>query len=357
MIADSKTLAQQFQPKEMQVLQPDRQLCTVRFRPDGRSLYAGGYDSRIWRWDLSGKEPKELPSWDNGGGWVQCLEFAPKGDVLFAADSWGALQAWQPQAKAPRRLWTQKEAHDGWIHGMAVSPDGKRLATAGLDGAVRLWSAAEGALLRQLRNRGPEAFAVAFHPQEQVVVSGDLRGTVQQWNVTTGKKQRTFDASVLFKEHRLQDVGGARVLAFDEKGTRLFVAGTKPKNGGNVQGIPTILVFDWKTGQLQRTLELGKTSDVYVTALCWHPAGFLLAGVSGNPGVGKVVFIRPEEDKPFYTNTKTRNCHAICLHPQKKRFVATATNNGSNGNGRPLKNGEYVGNYSPVHLFDFPAAG
>ena len=80
-----------------------------------------------------------------------------------------------------------------------------------------------------------------------------------------------------------------------------------------------------------------------------------MAALSGSPGTGKIVFQRLGDKQPFYSTTKYRNCHSLSLHPSGKRFAITSTNNGSNGNGRRLKNGEYLGNYSPVHVFDFPA--
>jgi hypothetical protein len=35
--------------------------------------------------------------------------------------------------------------------------------------------------------------------------------------------------------------------------------------------------------------------------------------------------------------------------------VVAATNGGSNGNGRPLRNGEYPGNFSPLHVWEMPS--
>jgi WD40 repeat protein len=354
-LADSKSLQSRFKPKESATLKTDRQLCVVRYSPGGTRLFAGGCDSRVHRWDCSGDKPKELPSWDNGGGWVQCLEFSPDGKTLFTADSWGALQAWNPADEKPKPRWTRKDAHDGWIHGLAVSPSGEWLATAAIDGAVRVWSSRDGKRKFAFapKRAETETFAVAFHPDGKSLVSGDVFGAVKQWDLATGKKVREFDATSLFKEHRLQNVGGARVLLFDTNGKRLFVAGTQPKNGGNVQGIPTVLAFDWQTGKLAKTIEMGRSGDVYVCDLAWHPAGFLMAAISGNPGAGKIVLQRPEDETPFFTTTKYRNCHSLTLHPNGKRFAVTSTNNGSNGNGRRLKNGEYVGNHSPVHVFDF----
>ena len=42
------------------------------------------------------------------------------------------------------------------------------------------------------------------------------------------------------------------------------------------------------------------------------------------------------------------------MHPNGRRIAVTATNNGSNGNGRRLKNGAYLGNNSPLHILDMP---
>lgn len=348
-----KPLAKPEQPQPIETLTPDRQLCCVRFSPDCKELVAGGFDSLVRRWNVSGKKAKELPTWDNDGGWVQGLTFSADGKRLFTADTWGMLRAWNPTGEKPKAIWMNKSAHEGWIRGLTIDPAGQRLATAGIYGAVKLWSADDGKLLRAVKGDGVEMFAVAFSPDGKSIVTGDLLGRVRQYDASTGKQLREFDASVLSKEHRLQQVGGARVISFDDKGERLFIAGTKPKNGGNVQGIPTVLVFNWKTGKLEKTLEFGKTSDVYVTSLTWHPAGYLIVTTSGNPGVGQLIFRRLNEKEPFYTTKKLRNCHSLAFDARHNRFAVTSTNNGSNGNGRRLKNGEYVGNHSPVHLFAF----
>ena len=82
-----------------------------------------------------------------------------------------------------------------------------------------------------------------------------------------------------------------------------------------------------------------------------------MAVTSGTPGQGQVVFQRPDDEKPFFTTTKLSNCHSIHLHEPTGRFAVVATNRGSNGNGRRLgKDGEYEGNNSPIHLFQFAEA-
>jgi WD40 repeat protein len=47
--------------------------------------------------------------------------------------------------------------HAGWVNRVAVSPDGSRLASAGSDGTVKLWSQADGRLLATLVQLSPRS--------------------------------------------------------------------------------------------------------------------------------------------------------------------------------------------------------
>lgn len=336
--------------KETKTVKLDRQVTMVRHSPCGKFLMAGGFESVIYRWDAT-KDMATLPELKGHGGWVECIAFGPDKRSLFSADSWGQLRCWDYTAKEPKTLWQIKEAHDGWIRNLAVSPDGKQVATCGSDLKVRLWSAADGKKVHEI-SQPDDLFSVAFHPDGKSFLVGDLKGIVRQYQANSGKLERTLNASVLYKEHRLQDVGGARCLRFNPKGNLLACAGTTPKNGGNVQGVPTVLVFDWATGKVAHTIKIGSTSDVYVYDLHLRDDGVMLGVTSGNPGVGKFFIQKLGEAKPSLLNTKMTNCHSMSLHPDGKQLVIAATNRGSNGNGRRLnKDKEYVGNYSPLHIW------
>ena len=61
------------------------------------------------------------------------------------------------------------------VEGVAFSPDGGLVATAGKDGAVRLFDAATGALKGERRTEEPLG-AVAFHPDGKWLVAASLKG-------------------------------------------------------------------------------------------------------------------------------------------------------------------------------------
>lgn len=337
-------------PKEIKSLSLDRQICSLRYSPCGRFLMAGGFDSSIRRWDVSKDPVADLPILKGHHGWVERIAFGPEKPFLYSADTWGQLRAWDYTIEEPKTLWQQDQAHNGWIRGVAVSPNGKLLATCGADRKVCLWTR-EGKKVREWQD-GEDVFSVAFHPDGQSLVSGNLKGNIRQYEVASGKHQRDLNASVLYLLHRLQDVGGARCLQFDAKGAVLACAGITPKNGANVQGKPTILLFDWKSGKVKETIQIGATSDGFVYDLELHPNGYLIGVTSGNPGTGKFFCHTPGEEKPFFLWTKIANCHCVSLHPNGKLVAVSGTNRGSNGNGRRLnKDKEYQGNHSPIHFW------
>ena len=133
----------------------------------------------------------------------------------------------------------------------------------------------------------------------------------------------------------------------------MFVGGSQPKTGAFVQGIPLVLAFDWKTGLGKPVYKGATDAEGYVHDLHWHPDGFLTFVTSGQPGQGKLVFQRPTEPQPFFSQP-VPNPHSLTFHG--RRLIVSATNANSSGNGRVKGKGEndYPGNFSPLHVFDLP---
>jgi WD40 repeat protein len=383
-MSDTKPADKFSPPKELKMFPNDRQLCVARFSPCGQFLAAGAMEGTVRRWRVVEKpkpaaeevlpeEPKKKPAAKNAkkveespvelvpqppinnfNGWVQTIAFHPKDKVIFAADTWGRLAAFDYEADAPQPRWANAAAHDGWIRRLAVSADGQHLVTGGRDQFVRVWTTA-GKLVAEHRH-SEDIFAVALAPEGKLVAFGDEKGRVKTWDFGTRQIVREFDATVLHKLSRLQDVAGLRVLAFHDGGKSLLVGGCDPEGGGFLEGVPVLVQFDTATGKQLADWKFGAAKDGFVLDVATHPAGYLIAVTSGQPGNGKVLFLRPGEKEPFFTNPNLANCHSIALHPDHRRFAVVAMSKGSNGNGRPkTADGAYPSNTSPVHLFEIPA--
>ncbi len=131
---------------QLKSLEADPQLVLARFSPCGKLLLGASYDARVRRWEATADDWAEKPPIEGHGGWVTALAFAAAGERLYSGDSWGQLRCSNyAAAEKPAPLWSVPAAHDGWLRDIAVSPDGSRIATCGIDKRIRVWAAADGA--------------------------------------------------------------------------------------------------------------------------------------------------------------------------------------------------------------------
>jgi len=156
-------------------------------------------------------------------GRMRSATFSPSGTQIVTTDDRNA-QIWDAQTY--RLLFML--AHGDVVYDATYSTDGTKLVTSCGDGTVRIWDAASGTLLRELRRDGakPRYLAVALSPDAKLVAAMDSDGTVAHvWDVGTGvllaelsNEARMF-LSVAFSPdgHWLATSGGNDVRVFDTK--------------------------------------------------------------------------------------------------------------------------------------------
>jgi WD40 repeat protein/tRNA A-37 threonylcarbamoyl transferase component Bud32 len=86
--------------------------------------------------------------------------------------------------------------HEGDVYGVAIAPDGRRLATAGKDKTVRLWDPVHGKPGKILRGHTDQVNSVLFAPDGKTLASASDDKTVRLWNVADGR-----DLGVLARFH------------------------------------------------------------------------------------------------------------------------------------------------------------
>jgi len=89
------------------------------------------------------------------------------------------------------------QGHTSAVYSVAISPDGKTLASGSYDNTVRLWEVATGKALQTLQGHTNCVCSVAFSPDGKTLASGSYDNTVRLWEVATGKALQTLQGHTL----------------------------------------------------------------------------------------------------------------------------------------------------------------
>ena len=79
------------------------------------------------------------------------------------------------------------KGHTDLVHSVAVSPDGKQLATAGFDSLVKLWDMATGKNTATLTGHTGPVYCVAYRPDGKALASSSQDKTIRLWNLADNK--------------------------------------------------------------------------------------------------------------------------------------------------------------------------
>jgi WD40 repeat protein len=82
--------------------------------------------------------------------------------------------------------------HTGAVYSVALSANGRTLASCGFDGTVRLWDTAHRRVLAKLEGHAGAVRGMGFDEAGRTLASGSLDGTVKLWDTKSFSLLRTL---------------------------------------------------------------------------------------------------------------------------------------------------------------------
>ncbi len=232
-----------------------RQVANLRFSPDGKRIVGSlnvAYPRLIvWNAETgevirAGKDPVNVLAFSTDSKRILTILETGPGELCVRD-----LENGQPVSRL--------KGHVDDILCAAFSPDGKWIATGGLDNVARLWDVERGREIRTLKSpKGKGVFCVTFSPDGKKILTGSSgENTIKVWHAESGQEIQTL----------IGHTGFAMAANFSPDGKRL-VTGSMDR---------TLKLWDVERGEEILTLR-GHTDAV--TSAAFSPDGKMIISTS-----------------------------------------------------------------------------
>jgi len=194
---------------------PAENIRCVAISPDGKGISAGANDRMVWVWSTDQSGPKTFCMKGHTGP-VTGVWFITA-DSLLTAGADGAVRQWDLRSGKTKGViqaavgpinglafgskrvavagdylavrqpgsstFTRFTGHNGNVLCAAFSPDGRLLASGGVDRMVRVWSTEDATEIAAYVGHTNSVLAVAFAPSGKALYSTGQEGSLRRWAV------------------------------------------------------------------------------------------------------------------------------------------------------------------------------
>ena len=147
--------------------------------PDGKRLASASFDTTAITWSLTSGAAERVMRFHEGA--ANAVVFLPDGRVATSGED-ARIAIWRAGDDKPVTI---LQGHTAPVVSLAVSPDGKTLASASWDNTARLWPLG-GGTPRVLEGHQQNVNGIAFTPDRRSVVTVGYDLTLRIWPLADG---------------------------------------------------------------------------------------------------------------------------------------------------------------------------
>lgn len=213
-IADAKPMPKEvITPKIMPTAALKRSIQAVAFSPKVQFIAVGRYGEVELLNPVTRAVVRKLTGFK---GKVNAVAFSPDGEYVYAAGGEagivGEVKRWKTSDGALQQSF---EGHLDAAYALAVSPDGKMIASGAYDQKIRLWDVMTGKELALLKGHNGAVNGLSFRPDGKVLASASSDRTVKLWSIPSGQRLETLS----------QPTKEQTCVSFSADGKQLFAGG------------------------------------------------------------------------------------------------------------------------------------
>jgi WD40 repeat protein len=160
----------------------------VAIAPNNQYILRGNHNGTVHLWDLQKKEL--LFTFIGSREEVQAIAVTNDNNKVLAGGFDRRISTWHIEKRSISIAFfslNSSYSHDGVIYALAVSPDGKWLASGSSDNTIKIWGRITGKWERTLNGHSSAILALIFSPDGQILISASEDKTICLWNIKSSK--------------------------------------------------------------------------------------------------------------------------------------------------------------------------